>query len=44
MSTFEDELAGRRIELDGDPLLSKTFTNWVGRSGLAPSREVAAAP
>ena len=36
MSTFEDELAGRRIELDGDPLLSKNFTNWVGRSGLAP--------
>ena len=36
MSTFEDELAWCRIELDGDPLLSKTFTAWVGRSGLAP--------
>ena len=35
MSTFESELAGRRIALDGDPLLSKTFTSWVGRSGLA---------
>ena len=36
MSTFEDELAGRRIELDGDPLLTRSFTSWVGRSGLAP--------
>ena len=35
MSAFEDELVEKHIELDGDSLLSKTFTSWIGRSGLA---------
>ena len=35
MSTFEHELAGCRIALDGDALLSERFTRWIGRSGLA---------
>ena len=35
MSAFEEELAHSRITLDGDPMLSVTFTRWVGRSGLA---------
>ena len=34
MSNFEHELSARRIELDGDPLLSSSFTSWIGRSGL----------
>ena len=35
MSTFDQALAEKRVELDGDPLLAKTFTRWIGRSGLA---------
>lgn len=35
MSAFDEELLERRIQLDGDPLLSATFTSWVGQSGLA---------
>lgn len=35
MSEFSAELKGRRIELDGDPLLAASFTRWIGRSGLA---------
>ena len=35
MSAFEEELDEKRIELDGDPLLSANFTKWVGQSGLA---------
>ena len=35
MSSFEEELDARRIELDGDVALSASFTQWVGRSGLA---------
>ena len=35
MSAFETELGARRIELDGDPVLSSTFSQWIGRSGLA---------
>ena len=35
MSAFEKELDDNRIELDGDPLLTATFTRWVGQSGLA---------
>jgi hypothetical protein len=36
LSTFEHELAGSGIELDGDPLLSNSFTSCVGRSGRTP--------
>jgi hypothetical protein len=35
MSDFEVELREGRIELEGDPVLSATFTRWIGRSGLA---------
>jgi len=35
MSDFETELRARRIALDGDPVLSLTFSQWIGRSGLA---------
>ncbi|TPG42587.1 transcriptional regulator [Sphingomonas koreensis] len=35
ISAFQEELDENRIELDGDPLLSATFTTWIGRSGLA---------
>jgi DNA-binding HxlR family transcriptional regulator len=38
MSDFEAELRAKRIELDGDPVLSSTFSQWIGRSGLASSR------
>lgn len=37
LGDFEVELAARRIELDGDPALAATFTQWIGRSGLAGS-------
>jgi len=35
MSEFDAELRARRIELEGDPQLSASFTRWIGRSGLA---------
>jgi DNA-binding HxlR family transcriptional regulator len=35
MSDFERELSARRIQLDGDRGLSRTFRQWIGRSGLA---------
>jgi len=35
MSDFAAELRAKRIELDGDPALSASFTRWIGRSGLA---------
>ena len=35
MSTFQEELVENRIELDGDPLLTASFTTWIGQSGLA---------
>ena len=35
MSDFDAELATGRIELDGDRDLAATFTQWIGRSGLA---------
>jgi len=35
MSAFEDEIDAKRISLDGDPLLSASFTKWIGQSGLA---------
>jgi DNA-binding HxlR family transcriptional regulator len=35
MSEFEVELDARRICLEGDSHLVATFTQWVGRSGLA---------
>lgn len=34
MSAFEDELRASRIELDGDPMLARSFTRWIGQSGL----------
>ena len=37
MSAFEEELVENRIELDGDPLLTASFTTWIGQSGLATS-------
>jgi DNA-binding HxlR family transcriptional regulator len=37
MSTFEEELVENRIDLDGDPTLTATFTTWIGHSGLATS-------
>jgi hypothetical protein len=35
MSDFDVELRAGRIELRGDPVLSASFTRWIGRSGLA---------
>ncbi len=35
MSDFAAELRAKRIELAGDPVLSASFTRWIGRSGLA---------
>jgi DNA-binding HxlR family transcriptional regulator len=35
MTDFSDELRAKRIRLEGDPVLSKNFTQWIGRSGLA---------
>jgi DNA-binding HxlR family transcriptional regulator len=35
LSDFEVEIEAGRIELDGDPRLLGTFTQWIGRSGLA---------
>ena len=35
VSDLEAELRANRIELDGDPVLSSTFSQWIGRSGLA---------
>jgi DNA-binding HxlR family transcriptional regulator len=35
MSDFETELGAHRIRLSGDEKLSRTFTRWIGRSGLA---------
>jgi DNA-binding HxlR family transcriptional regulator len=35
MSNFQAELQSGRIELDGDPDLTASFTRWIGRSGLA---------
>jgi len=35
ISDFGAELRAGRIILDGDPLLSGSFTRWIGRSGLA---------
>ena len=39
MSAFGKELDESRIELDGDPHLSASFTTWVGRSGLSVAAE-----
>ena len=39
MSDFAAELRARRIELDGDAVLSASFTRWIGRSGLAAAIE-----
>ena len=35
MTDFSAELRAKRIQLDGDPALSASFTRWIGRSGLA---------
>lgn len=35
MSHFQAELRAGHIELDGDPHLLATFTQWIGQSGLA---------
>ncbi len=35
MCAFDGELRAGRIQLDGDPALSTSFTRWIGRSGLA---------
>jgi len=35
MTDFQVELGASRIELDGDADLVATFTQWIGRSGLA---------
>ena len=43
MSAFKEELVENRIELDGDPVLTASFTTWIGQSGLATSAEMAAA-
>lgn len=37
MSDFAEELAAGRIELDGNSLLSTSFSRWIGRSGLVQS-------
>ena len=37
MSGFEEELDKKGIELDGDPILTASFTTWIGHSGLATS-------
>ena len=37
LSDFEAELGAGRIGLDGDPTLSRSFSRWIGRSGLAES-------
>lgn len=43
MSEFETELRDDRIQLDGDALLATTFSQWIGRSGLANPEQTQAA-
>jgi DNA-binding HxlR family transcriptional regulator len=43
MSEFEVELDASRIRLDGDAHLVTTFTEWIGRSGLASPLQSASA-
>lgn len=42
MSSFSVELNASRIELDGDPALSVSFSRWVGRSGLGEPAKLSA--
>lgn len=35
MSEFEEEIALKRITVDGEPTLTRNFPAWIGRSGLA---------
>lgn len=35
LGDFAHALDGGAINLSGDPTLSRTFTHWIGRAGLA---------
>jgi DNA-binding HxlR family transcriptional regulator len=39
LSSFENELRARHIQLDGDRRLSATFTQWIGRTKLTKENQ-----